>query len=347
MNRARWIAALVVSALLAWNSGTAQGHDGHRHWWLGSHDENAHTPTAGEEPLKDAPDAGDLPPAPPLFDGDLPLAIEAVPEGLASISAQSCNACHFQAHDDWADSAHANTPRSEHWKEAMERAGQSTACSACHLPLVAQHDRLAAGYLDGDLSRPDFRDNPTWDPTLATEGVTCAACHVREGTIIGSNSGTDAPHPVTVSTELGSSEACAACHQLSWPGGEEPFYDTYGEWASSAYADAGVRCQDCHMPLQGGLATATRYQAQPSHGWNSSTARALTVQLELSEASIQRGQPLEVGLTVVNTGAGHAVPTGSPYKAYELRVVLVDAFDEPLTAPLTHRMAREVEDAPP
>ena len=34
-----------------------------------------------------------------------------------------------------------------------------------------------------------------------SEGVTCAACHVREGKVLGTHAIDDAPHPVVVSDE--------------------------------------------------------------------------------------------------------------------------------------------------
>jgi len=135
------------------------------------------------EPTTDAPAAEEEPaaPAPEIFPGSLPLALEEVPEGLANLSAQSCNACHWQIHDDWSNSSHTGAWRSDAFQEAIHRVGDSTACTSCHLPLTNQHSRLATGYVEQDLTRPLFQDNPTWDPTLMAEGVmfatgSCSGC---------------------------------------------------------------------------------------------------------------------------------------------------------------------------
>ena len=175
-----------------------------------------------EAPAADAPAAeapADLPPAPPpapaapaLFPDGLPVAIQKTPEGLANLSAQGCNACHWQAHDAWRDSPHADAWSDPVFAEAIERVGGSTSCRSCHLPLANQHPRLAAGYVDGDLARPSMQDNALWDPTLMAEGVTCATCHVREGTVVSTRAAPGAPHPVAVSAELGESSFCATCH---------------------------------------------------------------------------------------------------------------------------------------
>ena len=106
-------------------------------------------PPAPAEPTPPPP-----PPAPALFTGGLPVAVDTLPNGLASLSAPGCNACHWAAHDTWSGSAHAGAWASETFQLGLAGAGGSTVCVSCHLPLTNQHDQLAAGYVDGDLSRP-------------------------------------------------------------------------------------------------------------------------------------------------------------------------------------------------
>ncbi len=288
------------------------------------------------------PEEPAAPTAPPLFPEGLPVAVEKTPDGVASLSAQSCNACHVQAHEDWSKGPHARAWRSPTFQKAVERAGNSTACKGCHLPLANQHPRLAVGYLDGQASRPDLQPNPLWDATLMSEGVTCAACHVRDGVVIGTRAAPDAPHPVAVSQELGTSELCATCHQLTWPGADRAFYDTYGEWKASPYAAAGVQCQDCHMPPTPGLAVATRFAATPSHAFPADPARALSVLLTLDAPEIQRGQAWKAKMRLQNTGAGHHIPTGSPFVGYTVEAALLDADGKPLCEPWKTPLARTV-----
>ncbi len=289
-----------------------------------------------------------LPAAGPLFDGALPIALTAIPAGLPGLSAQGCNACHFSVHDAWAAGAHARAWTSERFRLALDRAGDTTACTGCHLPLQRQHARLASGYTDGDIARPELADNPAWDPTLMTEGVTCAACHVRDGKVLTTRAdASPSAHPLALSEDLDTSELCATCHQLTWPDAAQPFYDTYGEWQRSPQGQAGIGCQDCHMPPVAGLATATRFAAQADHGVVADTARALTVLARLSAPEVERGTPIHLTLTLRNTGAGHSVPTGSPFKSYRVVARLIGADGKELTAPFTHDLAREVQPAPP
>lgn len=299
-------------------------------------------PPAPAEPTPPPP-----PPAPALFTGGLPVAVDTLPNGLASLSAQGCNACHWAAHDTWSGSAHAGAWASETFQLGLAGAGGSTVCVSCHLPLTNQHDQLAAGYVDGDLSRPRLQPNPSFDLTLRGEGVTCAACHVREGTILGTHASPGAPHPVAVSTELGDPALCATCHQLSWPDGDRPFYDTYGEWKASAYAKAGVTCQDCHMAPVAGVAMPGSDGNQPSHALSADPRRALSALISLPSAKVTRGQAVELTLTLQNTGAGHAVPTGNPFKSVKVDVVLLDAANKELAPAFTTVLARTVEPKAP
>lgn len=287
------------------------------------------------------------PTAPPLFPDGLPVAIGALPPGLPSLSAQGCNACHWAAHDTWSGSAHAKAWADETFQTALKSAGGSTACVSCHLPVAAQQDQLAAGYVDGDLSRPRLQPNPSFDLTLRGEGVTCVACHLRGETIVGTRAAPNAPHAVAVSAELSDPAMCATCHQLSWPDGDRPFYDTYGEWKSSAYAKANVTCQDCHMAPTAGATVPGSDGTLPSHALGADPRRALSALVQLPSAKVMRGQAVEVGLTLQNTGAGHSVPTGNPHKVLRVDVVLLDAANKELAPAFSTTLARTVEAAAP
>jgi len=304
-------------------------------------------PPPPPEPVEAAapapPAAPPPPPAPKLFADGLPVTIAALPNGLASLSAQGCNACHWAAHDTWADSAHAHAWADETFQAALATAGGSTACVSCHLPLSNQQDQLAAGYIDGDLTRPRLEPNPAFDLTLRGEGVTCAACHVRGDTIVSTRAAPNAPHPVAVSDELSDPAMCATCHQLSWPDGDRPFYDTFGEWQGSAYAKANVTCQDCHMAPTAGAIVPGTDGTLPSHALNADAKRALTALVALPKAAVVRGQAVEVGLTLQNTGAGHSVPTGNPFKSYRVDVVLLDGANKELAPAFSTTLARTVD----
>ncbi len=289
-------------------------------------------------------------PAEPLFEPGAPsVPFQEVPEFLPSLSAQSCDACHGDVVEQWRRSGHGRAWHSPLYQKALDAAEEPAYCLRCHVPLLNQRAATITGYDEGQLSRPRLEDNERFDPTLQGEGVTCAACHVRDGRVLGPRTLIEGqgPHPVDHHPGLADSSLCANCHQLVWPGTEEdPLYDTYREWQGSAWSAGGVRCQDCHMPLQMGRVSATRFVAHPSHACSGSSddaqlARALTVLVGTVPPTLQRGDELAVQVRLLNTGAGHHVPTGNPHSWIEatIHVEGIEGLD-PHT--LSHALRREV-----
>jgi len=311
--------------------------------------ETAPLPTAAPaEAIDSSQDAQPTPePAPPLFPEGLPVNLSSLPAGLASLSAQSCNACHFETHDLWAATGHATGHLSETYQKALAELGHPTACQSCHLPLMSQHRQLTVGHKGGDLSRPEQLPNEAWNAGLEMEGVTCAACHIRDGVVVGTHANDGPPHVVRASEELTQPEFCATCHQASVDTVFEDadgnpkglaLYDTYGEWKASPYAAAGVGCVDCH----GGAGTLGG-PTNP-HAIGIDTARALTITIDLSESVVQRGKALLYEVTLQNTGAGHAFPTGSPFKVVRLEAALLNAKGEPLDKPHVRPLGRTISE---
>ncbi len=283
----------------------------------------------------------------PLFPEGLPLVLDTLPAGLANLTAQQCAACHWDVHGGWHGSTHATAWAGQAFRQAVRDASSPAACLDCHLPLAAQQPERVERYVDGDLAAPIHRPNPAWSPSLMEEGVTCAACHVRGTTVLGVRAAPGAPHPVEVSDVLPTSAACAPCHQHTFPGAAAPWYDTWGEWYRSPYREAGVRCQDCHMPPRAGVPSPGRAAAFAGHAVEADPARAVSVLVSLESAEVQRGQPFEFRVRVQNTGAGHAFPTGHPGRTVRLEAGLVSAAGKALHAPLVHVFARTVADTPP
>ncbi len=282
-----------------------------------------------------------------LFGGERPVDLGPLPPGLANFSAQACAACHLSVQQSWHGGAHHQSWQDPLLLSAMEASGDAPLCLSCHLPLAQQQPLQLQQYEGGELTRARVQENPSWDPTLQQEGVTCVACHVRDGTVFGVRSSAGPPHSVTVSTELQEPAFCGACHQMAWPGADLPFYDTYGEWSRSAYAEAGVRCQDCHMPPVAGVASTGRFTGQADHGVSLDPARAVSVLVSLPAPKVVRGDILEASVRVQNTGAGHAFPTGSPFTHVVIEATLLDSKGKPVADPLQYLLRRKVTPAPP
>lgn len=294
------------------------------------------------------------PMGPSLFPARLgPIARQLPPAPMASLSAQACNACHNDIHDQWAASGHATASTNPVYLAAIDAIGNPPECQNCHLPLENQRPTLHFG---PGPSGPQSK-NPSYNPTLAQEGVTCAACHIRDGMIYGPRQlhSSEAPHPVAQADELRDSTACAFCHQLSLQGAEEhPFLDTVGEWLRSPWGEAGIPCQQCHMPRISGTVAGSRYAAFASHLFlgnrdPKAVRRALTLEVNLRKHELERGQKFRATATLLNTGAGHAVPTGDPSHRVELRFEMLDSSANPARGSKIESfwLMREVESTAP
>lgn len=262
------------------------------------------------------------PPAPaprgPMW-AALPVDAGPLPVGLGNPTASGCAACHAAEVAAWRGSGHARAAA-----RADALAAADPACTVCHLPLAAQYETRAGS------------TNPAYDLSAWSEGVGCAACHLRDGAVV-ARSPVAAPHPTAWSPELDDPAACATCHQLSWPGADVPLYDTVGEWSRSGWASAGVGCLDCH----GAHAVALPFD------------RAVSVLPEAPGRALRRGAPpIPFAVLLQNTGAGHAVPTGSPYAGLRVEIALEGPVGKRgeigvRGTPTTVDLGRTVSDAPP
>ena len=92
--------------------------------------------------------------------------------------------------------------------------------------------------------------------------------------------------------------------------------------------------------------TAGRYEAHADHGLSADLGRAVSIFLDVP-AVVQRGEPLPIRVTLVNTGAGHAVPTGSPFVGLRVDVQAVLDDGTAVGEPFQHILQRHVSEDPP
>lgn len=101
------------------------------------------------------------------------------------------------------------------------------------------------------------------------------------------------------------------------------------------------------MPAEPGPSAASRFAARPSHAFPADTSRGLSVLFDLDSPEAQRGSPFPVRVRLQNTGAGHHIPTGSPFKVYRVSLSIEDGSGEPLTSSADFVLGRTVSEAPP
>ena len=251
--------------------------------------------------------------------GDVPAALGPV---QASLSSQQCGRCHAKQLREWTGTVHASASSPGligqiiRFKDPEEIAS----CLRCHAPLAEQQETAAK------------------DAGLQAEGLTCAACHVRDGVRHGpvGRAPSLLPLPGYPLRELAVYERadfCVGCHQLPprIAVAGRPLLDTYREWLEGPYMKRGVQCQHCHMPNR-------------EHTWKGVHDPETFRQGIAVSARARRGTGgvVSVHARVENVGAGHYLPT-TPTPAAWLETELVDAAGKPVAGTAAaKRIGREL-----
>jgi len=220
-----------------------------------------------------------------------------------------CGKCHPSEYKAWTQSAHAHSAADvmvtygSKVEQQLVGPQYSRQCAGCHDPVSV---RL------GDTSLTSGR------------GITCLGCHdVTRLLRAGGNADLEAvshdwtqDHVQRAAASLAylkTADFCAGCHQQFVPGNGILGITTLTEWQVSPFAP-GTACVDCHVPDVGmgvhdhSMPGGNVYIAQQF----GETAFAQTVAAKLASAiSLQAfDAPDGVHAVVINTGAGHAFPTG-------------------------------------
>ena len=227
---------------------------------------------------------------------------------------EACAQCHQAQFYAWRDSRHAHAYSAGMVGQfpAMGHANGND-CLVCHAPLADQLYKnkgdLQAS-LDALLANPEgFLRDADLDAKQASlplrhAGVTCAACHVRNGQrfgpprrgseLVGHLAG-DAHDGFTATKDFEQSQFCASCHQFPQEAAinGKPLENTLFEWRQSRFARQGVQCQTCHMPDRKHAFKGIHDIAMVRSG--------LTIQTKKVAGS--------VSLEVSSTHIGHAFPT--------------------------------------
>lgn len=268
-----------------------------------------------------------------------PVDTSQVPAVLGNLSAKECGGCHEDFYKEWQTTIHSQAWTDPYFQADWKFDDKQHICRLCHTPLDRQQPHKVLGYRDKDKWYPIMEDNPDFDPALQHEGVTCAACHFRDGKIVGVLGNTDAPHPVKKLDDP--NQVCVRCHVVDgdrWdtffrfpPCGTvaeikaTPVTDPEKNIASITKGKTGevtvsntrsLGCVQCHMPLlERPLVTGGKVRMTRQHLWRGGhdpemVKKALTIKF------IETDQPQKdkriFRLTITNTGAAHYVPTGTP-----------------------------------
>lgn len=209
-----------------------------------------------------------------------------------------CAACHAVQLGQWQASRHADSLASPLYRGMREwaraDAGDEVAgrCATCHsLADPAGGGRTGAVVCEACHQASDAGSGP-------------ASLAIDRALPVAAARNVEAPHPLVADTALSSGGRCLACHaELKNPAGVA-VCTTGPEVAGRA---GGPGCVTCHMP-------------DASHEFAGATPRLLARAAQLFVD--RRGG--EVVVSVINRGAGHALPTGSALRAVRLDVEFRD-----------------------
>lgn len=257
-----------------------------------------------------------------------------VPEGLDSLKAESCGTCHQAIYEEWKSSVHAHAVEDPFFQAYWKKDDNIWVCLNCHAPLENQQPTLIRDIPRNRVEKATQEPNPRFDAAYQRESITCAACHVRDGVILGPFEDSAAPHPTKFDPTFRTAQICYRCHNVV--SGPAQFYNvgpcgTYAEHEGKFFSqERGLICQSCHMPeVERSVAEGSPIRQGRRHLWRGGhdpemVKRAIGVQVKAEPAHPQPGDHVRLTLTLINAGAGHKIPTGDPDRHFTVEFEVKD-----------------------
>ncbi len=276
------------------------------------------------------------------------LPYQVVPAGLTSLRAEACGQCHQAIYEEWKSSMHAHAYVDPFFQAYWRKDQHIWVCLNCHSPLENQQPLLIKALKHDDPEQPITEPNPNYDADYQGEGISCAACHVRDGVILGPFEDSVAPHPTRYDPRFRSTQICYTCHQVQ--SGALQFYNggpcaTFFEFEGGPYAKRGYVCQNCHMPtVERPVANGGPVRQGRQHLWRGGHSpemikRALQAKLIPPVTEIRPGEEARFRLHLTNGGAGHSIPTGDPDRYFHIELEIKDG-DGRVVSRQSHTISR-------
>ncbi len=277
------------------------------------------------------------------------IPFQKVPAGIDSLRAESCGTCHKEIYEEWKTSIHSQAYRDPFFYAYWTKDKHVWVCLNCHSPLENQQPTLIKDIPRDRVEKAPQMPNLGYDPEYQKEGVTCAACHVRDGMILGPFDDSVAPHPTKFDPTFRTTQLCYRCHNVI--SGPAQFYNvgpcgTYAEYEGRFFMkERGMICQSCHMPeVERPVATGAPIRQGRRHLWRGGhdpemIKRAVAVQVVADPPTPKPGDELRLTLTLINAGAGHKLPTGDPDRHFTVEFSVEDE-DQKVLKSQTDTMGR-------
>ena len=258
-------------------------------------------------------------------------------EKEASLRPEACGSCHPRQYADWKESLHSRAMGPGPWGQIIDLAqtspDEASLCMTCHAPLSEQSTLLAK---TTERNETAYEKNAHFDPQLQLQGITCAACHLRQHRRFGPPKGEESSAPkypagtpdhagVQRTPYFEKAEFCKGCHQFdpenSLLVNGKPLQDTFREWQNSIWGKGEASCQECHMPQRRHL-----WRGIHDREWVKGGVR---IEAQIQTESSRPGDALELTLEVVNAAVGHKFPTYTTPKIF-VRAALLDGSGKTL-----------------
>lgn len=262
-----------------------------------------------------------------------------------SISKQEkiCQNCHTRIVSEWKKDKHSKSAKNKNFLSVFKKGfkhdfpNSKGNCNNCHTPLKT-------------LNTNSLNDHLDFTP-LEKEGINCDFCHKIKDVDTKKNNLTgtqrlDLLRPHGKSELLfGSmndvfprndaylkiyeqSKFCASCHHGSFWG--ELVYSEFEEWRVSPYPKEGKSCQSCHMKQskkadyiadkdKGGFLRDHK-EIHSHHMKDTDDIDFIKDALDINISHKIEQNRLCLNISVTNTGAGHHIPTGSPFRHMILNI---------------------------
>ena len=279
--------------------------------------------------------------------------------GEIPLTAQTCGACHQAIYAEWQQTTHASALKDLQFiAEISKPSNPRWLCLNCHIPLqpqrqyLVQPETLMASAKGLEIARVP---NPSYDPLLAAEAITCATCHVRRGpdgrgVVVGPRGSADSPHLVRKDRDA-LHGICTQCHSP----GEATISPTLTCWFRTAEElaagpNAQQDCVDCHMPpTERPVAAGSPPRKNTRHhfwaggavpksfaAYDTLQARDYRPAVDVTVDRVETGAQTRVHLTLANLRGGHAVPTADPERHLLVEALLHDAQGAQLSRATAH-----------
>ena len=275
----------------------------------------------------------------------LPIS-EKIPEGLPDMKASTCGLCHQAIYAEWQTTIHAQAWTEDYFQTDWAYDNSKQNCLNCHTPMQNQQVDLVTGFENDDYWKPILKTNPNFDADFKDEGVTCAACHVKNGSIIGPHGVENAPHATTHDPSMRNGMGvCVRCHVTGAT--DEVSVGNPNICTTMNEIEAGnikPNCIDCHMPeITRPLVAGYPARKGRHHYWRGGhDPQMVSKDLDITiEQKSRKKNHYVYAIQLTNVGTHHKLPTGTPDRHIVITMNLLDK-DNRVVKTDTHKVIRRI-----